>query len=153
MKHLYCKKLDENRFDLNYRPLERLKAEYGFTELSDSETIDKLLEMGYFQIEYPDDIDDGYTYRMTLPELVDNVYKVSLFRVNEEETNYRLQNLASTQRYYRQQLLSQSDWTQLADVNLNPEKKAEWNQYRQALRDITSQDKFPFRILWPQAPQ
>ena len=32
-------------------------------------------------------------------------------------------------------LLGQSDWTQLADADLTEEKLAEWNTYRQALRD------------------
>jgi hypothetical protein len=50
----------------------------------------------------------------------------------------------------RNQLLQDSDWTQLPDVPL-PTKPA-WATYRQALRDITLQSGFPFTINWPEAP-
>jgi hypothetical protein len=43
----------------------------------------------------------------------------------------------------RNTLLLASDWTQLEDVALTPEKKEEWAAYRQALRDFTSQPGFP----------
>ena len=49
-------------------------------------------------------------------------------------------------------LLRQSDWTQLADVTLSAEKKAEWNTYRQALRDITLQEGYPFNVVFPTEP-
>lgn len=49
----------------------------------------------------------------------------------------------------RTQLLVNSDWTQLPDVPLSAEKKAQWATYRQALRDITNQSGFPDNINWP----
>ena len=45
-----------------------------------------------------------------------------------------------------------SDWTQLDDVPITPEKKVEWETYRQALRDITDQPD-PFNITWPTPPE
>ena len=53
-------------------------------------------------------------------------------------------------RYKRDQLLAESDWTQLSDVtNINKEA---WTTYRQALRDITNQNNFPHGIVWPVIP-
>ena len=52
----------------------------------------------------------------------------------------------------RNSLLAESDWTQLADVPLTVEQKAEWANYRQHLRDITSQTGFPENINWPLKP-
>lgn len=49
--------------------------------------------------------------------------------------------------------LVNSDWTQLADVPLSAEKKAEWATYRQALRDLTDQPGFPENINWPVEPR
>lgn len=49
----------------------------------------------------------------------------------------------------RNRLLSESDWTQLLDVNVN--QKA-WKKYRQSLRDITKQEGFPFFVQWPEKP-
>lgn len=51
----------------------------------------------------------------------------------------------------RNQLLQQSDWTQLSDISA--ETKALWEPYRQALRDITEQPGYPFSIVWPTPPQ
>lgn len=51
-------------------------------------------------------------------------------------------------RSRRNVLLSNSDWTQLADA---PVDAAEWAAYRQELRDITTQSD-PFNIVWPVAP-
>ena len=48
--------------------------------------------------------------------------------------------------------LQESDWTQLSDVPLTEEKKAEWVVYRQALRDVTNQPD-PFEITWPTKPE
>ncbi len=52
-------------------------------------------------------------------------------------------------RYKRNQLLQESDWTQLPDVPLST--KEVWAAYRQQLRDITNQAD-PFNIVWPIAP-
>lgn len=53
-------------------------------------------------------------------------------------------------RQKRKQLLSDSDWTQLPDVPIAT--KTTWEQYRQALRDVTNQPD-PFTIQWPQMPE
>lgn len=51
----------------------------------------------------------------------------------------------------RDELLRQSDWTQLPDVNLS--NKQEWMIYRQQLRDLTQQSGFPWEVVWPAIPQ
>lgn len=47
-------------------------------------------------------------------------------------------------RAKRNKLLAQSDVYALAD-RITPE----WTAYRQALRDITDQEGFPFSVTWP----
>lgn len=54
-------------------------------------------------------------------------------------------------RRYRNELLADTDWTQFVDVPLSVEKKQEFADYRQALRDITDQPD-PFDIWFPEAP-
>jgi hypothetical protein len=49
----------------------------------------------------------------------------------------------------RNQRLVQSDWTQLADSIVD---KALWASYRQGLRDIPSQNGFPWNVIWPVEP-
>lgn len=55
-------------------------------------------------------------------------------------------------RDQRDSKLQACDWTQLPDVPLTEEQKAEWVTYRQQLRDVTNQPD-PFNIVWPVAPQ
>jgi hypothetical protein len=50
----------------------------------------------------------------------------------------------------RNQLLIESDWTQLPDVSI--ENKQIWAVYRQELRDLTLQPNYPYNIIWPTPP-
>jgi hypothetical protein len=52
-------------------------------------------------------------------------------------------------RSERNALLASCDWTQLADAPVNTQA---WSNYRQALRDISTQAGFPWDIQWPEAP-
>lgn len=67
----------------------------------------------------------------------------AIVRVTSEE-------LASEARLTRNNLLASLDWTQLADVS--QAIKDMWAPYRQALRDITSQEGFPENVIWPAKP-
>ena len=57
---------------------------------------------------------------------------------------------AASVRNQRGEKLKDSDWTQVADA---PVDQAAWAAYRQALRDITGQEGFPWTITWPEQPQ
>ena len=48
--------------------------------------------------------------------------------------------------------LRTSDWTMLSDAPLSTEEREQWRIYRQALRDITLQEGYPFTVVWPQEP-
>ena len=52
----------------------------------------------------------------------------------------------------RDKLLSDTDWTQTDDAPLTDADRESMRQYRQALRDITSQSGFPQEIKWPDKP-
>ena len=70
----------------------------------------------------------------------------------EQETAYKAikdAEQASAVRKSRGDKLANSDWTQVADA---PVDKAVWATYRQALRDITTQEGFPWTVTWPDAP-
>jgi hypothetical protein len=60
--------------------------------------------------------------------------------------------LAEAARAKRAALLTASDWTQIADNQLDNDTRAAWVTYRQALRDITGQPGFPQTIDWPEPP-
>lgn len=58
--------------------------------------------------------------------------------------------LSSDARAIRNQLLFESDWTQVLDA---PVDQAAWSDYRKELRDITGQTGFPQNITWPIKPE
>ena len=71
-------------------------------------------------------------------------------RTAEEKANYEWQQI----RIKRDDLLQQSDWTDTlsAKTRLGDELYNAWQNYRQALRDVTNQPD-PFTITWPALPQ
>lgn len=54
-------------------------------------------------------------------------------------------------RIERNNLLVDSDWTVLPDSTLTAEQKTESETYRQALRDVPSQEGFP-EVSFPEKP-
>jgi hypothetical protein len=79
----------------------------------------------------------------------DWVYTVVVRNKTPEETQADLNSKAAQIRSQRNQLLSASDWTQVLDA---PIDRTAWAAYRQALRDITSQEGFPASVQWPNDP-
>jgi hypothetical protein len=75
-------------------------------------------------------------------ELITSTYE-------EDVVEPSLEELASSVRAKRDSLLAISDWTQVADA---PVDQAAWAAYRQALRDIPSQEGFPHSVVWPKKP-
>jgi len=70
----------------------------------------------------------------------------------EQEADYKVRKDAEQSenvRRSRNQMLSECDWTQLED---SPVNKTVWATYRQALRDMPSQEGFPWNVQWPEKP-
>jgi hypothetical protein len=79
----------------------------------------------------------------------DQIYAVEVQPITEQEQQGRTTAKANEVRNQRNNLISASDWTQLAD---SPADKAAWATYRQALRDIPQQEGFPLNVMWPTPP-
>ena len=56
---------------------------------------------------------------------------------------------ATRVRTSRNDALTKTDWTQVADSTAN---RQAWADFRQALRDIPEQSGFPWAVVWPDAP-
>ena len=90
---------------------------------------------------------------------VDNYdeYKINLetLQIESKPNPYENENLQNWLRQRRNNLLLACDWTQGEDSPLNAEKKAEWQTYRQALRDITENYvnlSNKEDVVWPTKP-
>lgn len=79
------------------------------------------------------------------------IKSVRQFTEEELSIQEKMQNdfLINSTRENRNNLLKQSDWTQVADAPVDQEA---WAAYRQALRDIPSQAGFPNEVTWPVEP-
>ena len=93
-----------------------------------------------------------YTKYILGPVFADTTVEGVTTTALEHETAYKAQKdaeQAKNVRANRDALLAECDWTQVADA---PVDKTVWATYRQALRDITAQEGFPWTITWPDAP-
>ena len=76
----------------------------------------------------------------------------------KEEFEAKLQELIDAQplkelRTKRNTLLAKTDYVAtIDDPHPTPEKKQEWLDYRQALRDLPSNTEDPANVVWPSAP-
>jgi hypothetical protein len=117
-------------------------------ELSDT----ALMEWDMYVVT-PTPVPSDYTKNITegTPTLIDGNYHQTWnqFDASEVEISYRIENQWEEVRVLRNQLLTECDWTQLADIS--SEIKEAWTVYRQALRNITTQTN-PFSIEWPVKP-
>ena len=66
-----------------------------------------------------------------------------------EEIVQRTGNEGQSVRFQRDNLLQQTDWMALSDNTMTPD----WASYRQALRDITAQEGYPYAVIWPTKPE
>lgn len=86
------------------------------------------------------------------PELIDNEWVLNHKAVDmtAEEIEERDAVVASNVREKRDALLAKTDWTALSDVTMTESMAA----YRQALRDITNHENFPYLNDedWPTKP-
>ena len=93
-----------------------------------------------------------YTKYVLGPTFIDTVVDGVTTTALEHETAYKAQKdaeQAKSVRATRDAKLAECDWTQVADA---PVDKAIWATYRQALRDITTQDGFPWTVTYPEKP-
>ena len=55
-------------------------------------------------------------------------------------------------RHERNSMLSNTDWTQIADATLGAHTVEEWAAYRQELRDLPSKHSKVSEVVWPDDP-
>ena len=93
-----------------------------------------------------------WAVRHTFSDTIDEDEVTTTKAEHEAAYQARLDATAATAiRLKRSGLLSETDWTQLADA---PTDAAPWATYRQALRDITDHVNFPYleENDWPVKP-
>ncbi len=115
-------------------------SKFGVAEvaLTDQPTIDRNTQ----KFEEGTPVLDGSTWRQAW-----NVIELST-----EELQQLEDTKAASVRATRNQKLTDTDWTQMADSPLASDKKTEWATYRQSLRDLPTAGGFPHTMTWPEEP-
>jgi hypothetical protein len=79
-----------------------------------------------------------------------------LHSIESQEAAYRATKDAEQAKSVRSQRdaeLVKSDWMVIKASETGVALNADWAAYRQALRDITAQDGFPWNVTWPTQPE
>ena len=147
---MYLRIIDET---INYPySIPQLRVAFPNVSLPAELTDVSLVEWDMYVVT-PTPMPTDYTKNITegTPVLTDGVYYQNWIQTDasQSEIDYRLENQWFIIRETRNELLSECDWTQLADIP--SETKEAWTIYRQALRNITTQPS-PFSIIWPAKP-
>ena len=89
---------------------------------------------------------DGVLVDMTQAE-------IDLFLADKAEAEAgRSDREAKNVRSRRDSLLQETDWIVIKSYERGENIPAQWELYRQALRDITAQAGFPYSVEWPTKP-
>ena len=122
----------------------RIRLQDGSTRTDPSTfTADEISAAGYTgPYEYPDYDSETQTVDWNGTEFIVRPY-------NDQE----LEDQWNQIRQQRNQLLKDSDWTQISDYDLGLENKNQWALYRQELRNLPVTQSNPFNISYPDIPE
>ena len=88
--------------------------------------------------------------------IIEGDYQPNEYKIIDGEAVVRTDNTLEILRNKRNELLKQSDWTQVNDCPLSDSKKQEWATYRQSLRDLPSTNQSVNNIadvIFPSMPE
>lgn len=145
---MYVKIVDNSidQFPYTIGQLKRDNPNVSFPKVVSEEA---LASYGVYRVTYSDEpVHNARTQYCTLsdePSLVDGNW-VKVWTVHDKTADQIADydsNMADGNRFARNNKLSSSDWTQLADSPLSTESKAAWATYRQSLRDLSSHANWP----------
>lgn len=112
-------------------------------------TISELDAVIEFGIDIVSNMDDYETHELNGEDI--RFYHIPA-EFTIEKINLGIAPLMEIIRTTRNKLLSDCDWTQLADSTLSVEAKVAWATYRQALRDLPEELEDPNEVVWPEFP-
>ena len=88
--------------------------------------------------------------------IIEGDYQPNEYKIVDGEAVVRTDNVLEIIRNKRNELLKESDWTQVNDCPLSDSKKQEWATYRQELRDLPSTHQSVNNIadvIFPSTPE
>lgn len=150
-------KTDENLNIIVYPyNIANLSKDYPQTSFSENIDLESLSELNIYVVEpfeFPK-VETNKKLIHTNPILENGIWKQQFYITDktEEEIVSEYTMRSKNIRQKRNKLLLESDWVVAKAYELGTEVPQEWKEYRQALRDIPSQENFPFEVVFPQFP-
>jgi hypothetical protein len=148
-----------------YTQIEDGKAKYNPTALSYfveqglvnvDATAEELAELDIVPVtEFIEQIpNNGYQYTVEIKQQDDGSWAQELVQVEISEEQYQNNVAVQTQavKADRARMIASSDWVVTKNMEEGTPVPQAWKDYRQALRDIPTQEGFPFNIVWPTLP-
>lgn len=133
--------------------VDQLRRDNPQTSFPANPPLSLLAEWGVFPVSAvtPPIVDHTKTVAEGQPQLIEGAWTQvwTVSDVTPESLTLRIAEESTVIRQQRNNLLANSDWTQLPDA---PVDKSAWAVYRQSLRDLTSQLGFPWTVTWPTPP-
>mgnify|MGYP006296069115 CR=1 FL=1 len=99
-----------------------------------------------------EDIRNFYVQNEELIKKPENPYDYGIFNYFTKTWEFDSTTACLEIDLHRKQLLQESDWTDTVSAQTRLTNYAEWQTYRQALRDIPQQSGYPTDIVWPTPP-
>lgn len=97
---------------------------------------------------------DGYEYKIEIKQQSDGTWAEELIR--QEISDEKYQNIVAKQilivKADRDKMLGSTDWIVTKNIEAGTSVPEVWKIYRQSLRDIPSQEGYPWTIIWPTRP-
>ena len=155
-------KATNNTVDVYPYSILQLRVDNPNTSFPDSMSIEQLAEWDVYPVTIMADPNyDPLTHKIQQaaePDLVNDSWVLvnTVVALTVEEIQHNSNAKAMVVRARRDKLLAESDWVTVKAVdqnaadNLGIQVPQVWLNYRQALRDITTQDGFPHNVIWPE---
>jgi hypothetical protein len=92
--------------------------------------------------------------KKTIPIFEDGnwIIEWEIVEKNSETIENEKKHIETQLRNERSKLISETDWIILKSLEYGVKVPEKWENYRQALRDITNQENFPYTVNWPILP-
>jgi hypothetical protein len=147
-------KIENNQASTNVRTLEY------FVDQGDIDSVDATAEeltaasivpVTLFTGQFPV---DGNQYAVEIQQQDDDSWAEVMVQVEISEEQYQNNVAVQTQvvKADRARMIASTDWVVTKSAEEGTQVPQAWKDYRQALRDIPSQEGFPFNVVWPTLP-
>ena len=151
---LYVKAIDSQIVAYPYTQTDLIRDNPSTSFPSGGISPDSMAEWNVFPVHFADQpVVDPLAQRVVeLAPMYDGqswIQQWAVEALSQDEINANAAQQAAAVRADRNARLAATDWTQIADSTAD---KLAWAAYRQALRDVPSQNGFPQSVTWPEQP-